>query len=320
MIKKILIFISLLLLFLICILPWLIPVSNAEPADLHTQPFPESRYMDIYGTQIHYRYWASETDSTNPKAPVLLVHGFSGSTFGYRYMVPALRKAGHSVVAIDLPAFGYSDRNIVRSQLPDPLLCLYLMLTLKPESPWIVIGHSMGASVVSDLTALYPRVVAARILLDGVPRLRPGNAGTGGLFTTALFRRWANILGKYYFFKPNRIEALLASAYGPEIKPGLEDVNGYLQPLCLPGTAEAILKKFRYAQSMPTLEIPDSIPTLLIWGEEDSWIPIQVGKSYHEKNPETQWLSIPGAGHCPMETHPDMCNAAVLNFIAQYKL
>jgi pimeloyl-ACP methyl ester carboxylesterase len=320
MIKKILIGIALTLVFGIFILPWLIPVTHAEPVDNPDAPFPESRFIQIYGTQIHYRYWAADTNTTPHKTPVLLVHGFSGSTFGYRYMVPALRKAGHSVVAIDLPAFGYSDRNIVSAQLPDPLLCLYLMLTLEPESPWIVVGHSMGASVVSDLTALYPRKVHARILLDGVPRLRPGNAGTGGLFTTALFRRWANVLGKYYFFKPNRIEALLASAYGPEVKPGAADVNGYLEPLRLPGTAEAILKKFRYAQGMPSIEIPDSIPTLLIWGEQDSWIPISVGKSYHEKNPETQWFSIPGAGHCPMETHPDICNTAILNFIANRKL
>lgn len=316
MLKKILLFTILFILICLFVIPWLIPSGGAQKAAEIHAPFTESQTIDIYGTVIHYRHWEPTAMVSEQKAPVLLVHGFSGSTFSFRYMIPALRAQGHRVVAVDLPAFGYSDRDIQVHQLPDALLCLFLMLQHEATKPWIVMGHSMGASVVSDIAAAYPRVVSARVLIDGVPQLRPGNTGMGGIFTSAIFRRWANLLGKYFFFTPKRIQSLLASAYGPEVVPTTSDVNGYLEPLLLPGTAEAILKKFRYASAVQPKEVPENIPTLLIWGASDSWIPIRVGESYHQKHPNTQWTVISGAGHNPMETHPDACNAVILDFIA----
>jgi pimeloyl-ACP methyl ester carboxylesterase len=49
---------------------------------------------------------------------ILLIHGLGGSTFSFRNNAEALSSAGYNVIAVDLPAFGYSDRkrNIDHSQ------------------------------------------------------------------------------------------------------------------------------------------------------------------------------------------------------------
>lgn len=304
MIKKFIIGSMLVLLFTLFGLPWL--VSVGQGADTPTLPYPNSHFETFYHTRIHYRTWNPEV-ATERK--VLLIHGFSGSTFSFRKLIPLLLAEGYAVTAVDLPAYGYSDREIGEHTLPDPVLCWLLLRTVDLQTgnktPWVIAGHSMGASVAAAIAANWPTQCSRLILIDGVPTLRPGNGGTGGLLTTGIVRRWAEILARYVFITPGRIEKLLTSAYSQPAP--AEAVQGYLEPLKVNGTADAILKKFRYTQALPKDSIPDTLATQVIWGEKDSWIPIQVGNTFLEKHPFAQKIIIPEAGHCPMETHPQEC-------------
>jgi pimeloyl-ACP methyl ester carboxylesterase len=308
-VKKIALVLMGILIFSFFILPWLIPVT--ETSDQPVNPFPESRYISIYGTQLHYRTFQPEHPSP-ACGKIMLIHGFAGSTFSFRKLYPLLTRLGYTVTAVDLPAYGYSDRKIGHHTLPDPMLCLYLMLHLNQEwqdhTPWTLAGHSMGASVAGEIAGAYPKSCKHLILMDGVPALRPGNAGTGGLLTTALFRRWSNIIGKWMIQK-NRIHKLLETAYGQT--PSAEEVEGYLTPLKIYQTPEAILKKFRFGERMGFNTIPDSMRVTVVWGAKDTWIPPAVGKNFLEKRPQSQSLWISEAGHCPMETHPDRCMEAL---------
>ncbi|EFC36262.1 predicted protein [Naegleria gruberi] len=59
---------------------------------------------------IHYRMWKNSNNST---AKVLyLLHGFGGNTFSWRMNAEELISKFDLVVAIDLPGFGYSSREI----------------------------------------------------------------------------------------------------------------------------------------------------------------------------------------------------------------
>ena len=46
------------------------------------------------------------------------------------------------------------------------------------------------------------------------------------------------------------------------------------------------------------------IPTLLIWGALDRWIPLDNGKRMDELIPNSKLVVIPNSGHVPMEEHP----------------
>jgi pimeloyl-ACP methyl ester carboxylesterase len=56
-------------------------------------------------------------------------------------------------------------------------------------------------------------------------------------------------------------------------------------------------------------------PTLIIWGEEDQWIPMKKGFTLHEKIKGSQLKTIPGAGHLVQEDSPVQVLAYVLNFL-----
>ncbi len=126
--------------------------------------FNNSRYVQVDDVRLHVRDWPGN-DST--LCPVLLVHGFAGSTFSFRELAPALAKAGHPVLAIDLPGYGYSQRSAFNGKAPDALW--KLLEQERPGQSWCLLGHSMGAKLVGQMAALKPNRVQAIVYSDGSP-------------------------------------------------------------------------------------------------------------------------------------------------------
>jgi len=48
------------------------------------------------------------------------------------------------------------------------------------------------------------------------------------------------------------------------------------------------------------------MPTLIVWGERDSIIPVSHGIAAHEAIPGSQLVVLPSAGHMPHHEHPDL--------------
>ena len=100
-----------------------------------------------------------------------------------------------------------------------------------------------------------------------------------------------------------RIGALLESAYGQ--KPNEQQVAGYLAPLRVPGTAQSLGRMVATAREEDLAGFPDlPLPILAIWGEQDSWVPLSALKALQALRPDMTAQVVKGAGHCPMETHP----------------
>jgi pimeloyl-ACP methyl ester carboxylesterase len=55
-------------------------------------------------------------------------------------------------------------------------------------------------------------------------------------------------------------------------------------------------------------------PVLLLWGEEDSWIPLERGRDLAGRIPAAELIPIPGAGHLMQEDAPEAIVAAALRF------
>jgi pimeloyl-ACP methyl ester carboxylesterase len=46
-------------------------------------------------------------------------------------------------------------------------------------------------------------------------------------------------------------------------------------------------------------------PVMILWGEDDEWIPIERGRELHAMIPGSQFISVPGAGHLVQEDAPE---------------
>jgi pimeloyl-ACP methyl ester carboxylesterase len=105
-----------------------------------------------------------------------------------------------------------------------------------------------------------------------------------------------------FYFNEKKFAEVLSTAYGR--KPTAMEVQGYLQPLLLPNTADAVFGGYAKQWSNDTRpEQIAEIPSVIIWGAQDKWIKPEVGKTLAKKLPKADFLLVDGAGHCPLETH-----------------
>lgn len=313
-----------LLLATIILFPFFLPMTMVAQTNV-ALPFPESQFVDIEGVNLHFRTWKSKTKET--KGHILMVHGFCGSTFCWRKNVPVLIENGYEVTAIDLPPFGYSDktRYINHSisaqshllwQFLDYLTALKMQQNEADTSKWTLLGHSMGGAVIAAMAATRPNDVKNLIFVDAAIMSSNKNnvpSAARWLFGTDYMYNLGEFAGKYYFFKKKRIAKLLISAYGT--KPDDEAVMGYLEGMKSRGTAGGIME-MSASKELYDFHIANiKVPSLLIWGDKDTWVPLKNGEIFKNRLKDAQLEVIKGAAHCAMETHAEKFNELVLAFL-----
>lgn len=295
------------------LLTLLFALLMAAPGWVRSEPFGNSRFEAIAGVRVHVRHWPATGAAAG--CPVLLVHGFGGSTFSFRDLAPALAAAGHDVWAIDLPAYGYS----ARTPFPGTAgAALAPWLDAKGRG-WCLLGHSMGTRVVAELVQSRPLDVRSVIYLAGNPIPSAKELRSRERFKSPRLRRWLAGLVENRYLREEKIGELLAKAYGRAATDA--EVTGYLAPLRQPGTALAIMNG--YAAQWPATPTGDSlagVPTLILWGENDEWVKPAVADRLQAALPRARRITIAGAGHCPMETHVAQTRDAVLAQFAAPRL
>jgi pimeloyl-ACP methyl ester carboxylesterase len=291
------------LLLLAALVPWLVPLRHsAEP--LPERPFENSLHAEAGGVRVHAQAWpAAAVDGAAPCA-FALIHGFAGSTYSWRELAPRLVARGHAVLAIDLPAFGYSERR--NWSVDDGEGVWQVLDAVRPGARWCLIGHSMGARVAAAVATRHPERIDAVVYLGGGPlgRGEPGarQRALGWLLRLPPLQRWVAVYADRTQFNAERFTTLLGSAYGRT--PTTAEVEGYLAPLQVEGTAPAILTRMSTARALVDEATIARLPTLLLWGAVDTWVPPRVAERTRERIPAFQLAMLTGAGHNPMETHP----------------
>lgn len=292
------------------------PGSNGFPEKL---PYPNSNFRIADSVLFHYRSWNDTL--RNPRGKILLIHGFCGSTFCFRENYDTLVRCGFRVVAVDLPGFGYSDRNasVNQSQSNRARLIWALLDQIDgaDTSSWNILGHSMGGGTAEAMALMHPERTRTLTLVDGMVFIR--NTDLTSAFVTAsktepMKQILVSLTEKSYLTYPN-MRKKLKGAYG--YFPDSATVMGYLQPLQIEGTAESVVNILANSKEIVSLHA-DSLsrmPVLVIWGKKDRTIFPRVGKKLKRAVPSVEWNVIPGAHHMPMETHAPEFNGLLVAFL-----
>jgi pimeloyl-ACP methyl ester carboxylesterase len=61
-----------------------------------------------------------------------------------------------------------------------------------------------------------------------------------------------------------------------------------------------------------------SSPVLIMWGEQDTWIRVELGRMLHERMPRSEFIVYENAGHVPMEEHPVQTAADATRFLSGF--
>jgi len=294
--------------------------SGATPIPRNkTLHFPNSQFATIDSALIHYRLWMTPVKPARGK--VLFIHGFMGSTFCFRKNYDSLLNAGYNILAVDLPAFGYSDRAtwINHSQSGRAVMIWKLMdrIDRRDTTKWNVIGHSMGGGTAEAVALLRPGRVQSLTLIDAMFFDK-----NSGLMSTAFSPLKIKAVNDFYvdyaehfLLTYERVGKLLKSGYGQ--MPDTADVEGYMNPLRIPETAQALVSSFSNCKEVVPLDAGGlkSVPVMVVWGTKDRWIPPRMVKIIRSSVPQMELHKINGAGHMPMETHPKEFNGILVNFL-----
>lgn len=283
--------------------------------DAPIKPYNNSYFFKYNQTLFHFRLFIPK----HIKHKALLIHGFSASSFSFRKNIDSLTKHNTLVIAMDMPAFGYSDKSENANYSDtNKIQAIHYLLNqvdkIHHEHKWNLIGHSMGGTVIGAFASNYPQQTQSLIFIDGLPFSQTHSS----LQAVALYPpllEWADLILEKKFLNIASFQELLNSAYNESAD--VNSANGYMKPFETKNSGSAI---FRMAANSGYATINDSIlnqfQKLIIWGKQDQWIPIENAYESFNKN-NTQSFVIQDAGHCPMETHSKKVNTAIINFISK---
>ena len=244
-----------------------------------TQEMWQHRDIITNGIRMHY-----VTQGEGPL--IVLLHGFPEFWYSWRYQIPFLAEHGYSVVAPDMR--GYNDTDKPRRGYDVPTLLQDIVGLIKGlgQEKAIIVGHDWGGVLAWAFAMRYP-AMAERLIVMNAPH--PG-AMLREIRTLKQLRKSWYI---FYFQIPWLPEYLLLRNHANEIGRGLrgaavqksvfprEETAKYQEAMSKPGAMTAALNYYRQLfRPLPRAswgtKFDVSAPTLLIWGEQDIALGIEL--------------------------------------------
>ena len=98
----------------------------------------------------------------------ILIHGAHHGSWCWKMVIPLLERAGYNVIAPDLPGHGENKKKAIEEiTLNDYLGCIFEVLDTQSE-PVIMVGHSMGGLVISQVAEYRPNKIKKLVYLCAV--------------------------------------------------------------------------------------------------------------------------------------------------------
>ncbi len=160
----------------------------------------QSEFIQIRGLRYHCRCWGEERATK-----LFMLHGWMDVSASFQFLVDALR-GNWRVIAPDWRGFGLSEW--AKSDgywFPDYFADLDRLLEhFQPDSPAVLVGHSMGGNVAAMYAGIRPERVAKLVNLEGL-----GLTGTRAEKAPERYARWlAELREKPAFRDYENFEAL----------------------------------------------------------------------------------------------------------------
>ena len=279
------------------------------------RPSAEVRHIDIHGHRVAYRRAGA--------GPLLvLIHGIAESSSTFAAAIELLAE-DHEVVAVDLLGHGASAKprgdyslGAYASGVRDLLVALDL-----PAGT--IVGHSLGGGVAMQFAYQFPERCARLVLVSSgglgkevSPWLRALAAPAieyvlpvvltrhiqGPLDTVA---RWLGRLGL-------RTDPVLAECWATYRT--LTDAHA--QRAFLHTVRSVIDVAGQRVSARDRLYLAQEVPTMLVWGDRDSVIPVEHARIAHELIPGSRLEILAGVGHLLPLEQPQRLAELISDFVA----
>lgn len=298
---------------------------------------PSVRYgeWNFRGFRCCYSAAGREDDLEAPA--VVLVHGFGANCRHWRKNIAPLASRGFRVFAMDLIGFGLGDMPAPGTE-DDTGAALayefnYWAAQLRAFCADVVrsdsvhfVANSIGSMVTMQASIDDRSLCRSHVFIS--PSLRQLNVRKRSWLqaVTAPIAMWVlsyRPLGAFFLnsiARPDQLRRVLLKAYAVQEAVDDELVAILRQPALQEGALEVFLAFIMYDQGpIPEDLLPDiHCPSLMLWGELDSFEPHRDGLALKHYATVERFVSLPGVGHCGQDEASEEVNALVGDFIEKH--
>src|ERR1051326_7368085 len=255
---------------------------------------------------------------------VVLLHGFPECWYSWRQYLHPLAQAGFRAVAPDMRGYNLSDKpkGVLNYQLPILTSDVMGLIQALGEQKAIIVGHDWGGVVAWQFAMDYPEAVEKLVICNAPHPAR----------MQAEVRHFRQLRKSWYIFffqLPWLPEAVLASNTARFLERGMrgsavrksaisdDDLRVYTQALSQPGALTATINYYRaVARSGRHLPLKTiTMPTLLIWGEEDIALGNDLVPGTERYVPNLRVHRIANCGHWVQQEATDEVLQTMVEFL-----
>ena len=270
-----------------------------------------SKFIDVDGVEIHYQEFGDANDPT-----LILVHGYTASTYVWKSVAPKFAEEGFHVIAVDLVGFGFSEKPAwFDYRIASQARMISRFMNRLGIGKATLVGSSFGGAVCSWLTLDNPERVEKLVLVGSVINDAPSrNAIFKFLSVPGIGESISPFLIDSKAFLKFRMHGTLDKTKHELITQ--DRIDSVMRPLRAADAHNSLLTTARNWDANRIEEDAYLIeqPTLLIWGENDAVIPVKHGEKLYDSIINSRFVVLKDCGHVPPEETPELFAELVTEF------
>ena len=241
---------------------------------------------------------------SNSKSVLVLVHGLGASAERWEYVIPELSKK-YQVIAPDLLGFGYSDKPSLDYTPQFFAKFLFDFLETIGINHCSMIGSSLGGQIVAEYAIAYREKIENVILVSPAGVMKNITPALQAYVTAALYPSRDSVRNAFQIMSGDK-------------KIPSHVINDFIKRMSLPNA------KMAFSSTLLGLKAADiishrlaniSVPVLVIWGRNDTVIPIKYASKFVSSIKDCQYIEMNDCGHTPYVEDPKRFAGHVLDFL-----
>ena len=259
----------------------------------------EEKFININGYKIRY------LESGDADKTIVLLHGLGASAERWEFVIPELSKQ-YRVIVPDLIGFGHSDKPLVdytTEFFSDFLSSFLKKLEITRTN---IIGSSLGGQITAKYASQHPEIIENLVLVSPSGIMKHSTPALDAYVMAALYPDIEVAKNAFQMMA------------GPARQINQKIIEGFVERMKLPNAKMAFMSTLlglKNAEALTKSLKKISVPTLIIWGEDDPVIPVKYADDFVSSIQDCRFYMMDNCGHTPYVDDPKKFAKLVLDFL-----
>jgi len=246
--------------------------------------------LETSGVKVYYQIFGQGT-------PLLLLHGWGSNSERWQVVAEELAKE-YKVIVPDMPGFGRSDALSYPWKMNNYVKWIEDFVKALGLKEYYLMGHSFGGALAAKLAINHPQEVRKLFLVSSASVRKKTAKKTIFKNLSKIAKLFDSIPG-YNFFRKAFYKFIIRNSDYPYVD--LSMIETYKNVI---------------AEDLSQFTGFIKVPTVIIWGDKDTYTPIEDARFMEQKIHGSKLIIIPGAGHILNREYPEVLAKKILENIA----